>query len=196
MMTVWPVVVGYLLGSVPFAYIAARLGRGIDIRRAGSGNVGATNVLRAAGVWPAVATTVLDAGKGAAAAWLGFAGGGGPGLATASGVAAVVGHVFPVWLGFKGGKGVATTFGAFSVLAPLAAALAAAVFVTTVWASRYVSLGSLVGLVALAPAVWWTTGDGVVTAGSAAVAILVLIMHWGNLLRLRAGAERHLGDRA
>jgi len=196
MMTVWPVVVGYLLGSVPFAYIAARLGRGIDIRRAGSGNVGATNVLRAAGVWPAVATTVLDAGKGAAAAWLGLAGGGGSGLAAASGAAAVVGHVFPVWLGFKGGKGVATTFGAFAVLAPLATALAAALFVATVWASRYVSLGSILGLVALAPAVWWTTKDGVVTAGSAAVTILVLLMHRGNLLRLRAGAERHLGDRA
>jgi len=195
-MTVWPLVVGYVLGSVPFAYVAGRIGRGVDIRRAGSGNVGATNVLRTAGVWPAVATTVLDTGKGTAAAWLGFVAGGGPELAVASGAAAVLGHVFPIWLGLKGGKGVATAFGVFALLAPLATALAAGVFVATVWASRYVSLGSMLGLVALAPAVWWTTGNGVVTAGSAAVAVLVLLRHRGNVLRLRAGAERHLGDRA
>src|SRR3990172_5188703 len=139
----WALVVGgYLLGSVPFAFLLARRG-GVDVRLSGSGNVGATNVLRLTGTGLGLTTLALDVGKGSATVWLAGVAGAGPSTCVVAGVAAGVGHVFPVWLRFHGGKGVAVACGVFSMLAPAATAVAAAIFTVVVWSTRYVSLGSV-----------------------------------------------------
>jgi glycerol-3-phosphate acyltransferase PlsY len=145
------VVLAYLIGSVPFALILARSWGVADLRRIGSGNLGAANVLRASGVMAAATVLLLDIGKGAGSVALAqrFAGGG-PAPA-AAGVAAIVGHIYPVWLGFRGGKGVATACGVFAVLTPLALPPSLVVFVAGVWISRYVSVGSVLASVALPP---------------------------------------------
>lgn len=186
---------GYAVGSIPFAFLLGRLVRGIDIRRAGSGNVGAANVLRTTGVPLAVCVLLLDAAKGAAGVlWVSRLIGGDAAPALA-GLAAVVGHIYPVWLRFRGGKGVATAAGVFSVLAPLAIGPAVAVFVATVWMTRYVSLGSILATLALGPLAWTTgaTPEAVATAG--AVGMLIVFRHRANIGRLREGTERRIGQR-
>src|SRR5690242_15841111 len=119
-----PVLFGYLAGSVPFAFLLARRA-GIDVRVAGSGNVGAANVLRTAGTWRAIAVLSLDIAKGAAAVLVVNLAAGGVLIAALTGAAAVVGHIYPVWLRFRGGKGIAVAAGVFSVLSPIAATAAA-----------------------------------------------------------------------
>ncbi|HEX9630745.1 MAG TPA: glycerol-3-phosphate 1-O-acyltransferase PlsY [Pyrinomonadaceae bacterium] len=160
--------IAYLLGSIPFGYLIVRASKRADIRETGSGGTGATNVSRRAGKAAGVLTLVLDALKGAAAVVIAklalglpiFAASGGPSLAqaansivaienahwwvAAAAIAVIVGHIFPVWLGFRGGKGVATGVGVFLVLAPLAVVFAAVVFLVIVLLTRYVSLGSIV----------------------------------------------------
>ena len=148
-----PVLFGYLAGSVPFAFLLAR-NAGIDVRVAGSGNVGAANVLRTAGAGRGVLVMMLDVAKGAAAVLLAHAIAGGAALAALTGAAAIVGHIYPVWLRFHGGKGVAVAAGVFSVLSPVATAIAGVVFLVTVWLTRYVSLGSIAATVALPPIAW------------------------------------------
>jgi glycerol-3-phosphate acyltransferase PlsY len=186
--------VGYLVGSVPFAYLLARR-RGIDLRQVGSGNVGASNVLRTSGVLAAVVAMCLDAVKGAVAVVLvdRFATGAAPQVT--AGVAAVIGHVYPVWLRFRGGKGVATAAGVFAVIAPWELAIACVVFVLGVWLTRYISVGSLAGTITLAGVT--ATGDGpiVVPLGAAASAAVIIHRHRANLSRLRAGTERRVGQR-
>ena len=190
------VALGYAVGSIPFALLVGRLVSGVDLRRAGSGNPGAANALRTSGVAAAVCVLALDAAKGAAGVvWAGRLGGGESAQALA-GVAAVVGHIYPVWLRFRGGKGVATAAGAFGVLTPLAIGPAAAIFVATVWASRYISLGSVMAAVALAPLAWTTGAPAAAVAAAAAVGVLVVFRHRTNLGRLRAGSERRVGQRA
>ena len=186
---------GYLVGSIPFAWLVNRLATGLDLRRAGSGNVGAANVLRTGGVAAAVCVLLLDMAKGAASVlWAArlTAGESGPALA---GLAAVVGHIYPVWLRFRGGKGVATAAGVFSVLTPFALAPAALVFVLTVWATRYVSLGSIVATLALGPIAWATGASSAATATAAAVAALIVFRHRSNIGRLRNGSEWRIGQR-
>jgi len=184
----------YLLGSVPFAYLAVRLaGRG-DVRTIGSGNVGATNTLRAAGWKVALLVAVLDVGKGVAAVLLMGQVTGSPGWAAAAGVAAVVGHCFPVWLGFVGGKGVATAVGAFVVLAPAACAVVAAVwlFVLGVW--RYVSLASVSAAAAFPLALQLVAEPTQAELVAAAITSLVIIArHHGNIRRLTRREEPRLG---
>ena len=180
--------IGYLVGSLPIGYLMTQSTRGIDLRRVGSGNVGATNVYRTSGLGMAVGVMLADAGKGAAAVLLG---GGGPGAVTA-GVAAVIGHVYPVWLGFRGGKGVATASGAFSVLSPLPTAIAAAAFALTVYRSRFVSLGSIVATVVLPIAEWLRPGLREVDIGATIVAALILFRHRGNMVRLWSRTESAL----
>lgn len=198
MVSAMPVVavsLGYLVGSIPFALLVARLATGIDVRRAGSGNVGAANVLRTSGVAMAVCVLVLDMAKGAASVlWVArfTPGESGPALA---GLAAVVGHVYPVWLRFRGGKGVATAAGVFSVLTPLAIGPAAVVFVLTVWTTRYVSLGSVLATLALGPLAWSTGASSAATLTAAAVGALIVFRHRSNIGRLRDGSERRLGQR-
>ena len=186
---------GYLVGSIPFAWLVGRLATGVDVRRAGSGNVGAANVLRTGGVTVAVCVLLLDMAKGAASVlWATrlTAGESGPALA---GLAAVVGHIYPVWLQFRGGKGVATAAGVFSVLTPLAVAPAAVVFVLTVWATRYISLGSILASLALGPIAWTTGAPSTATAAAATVAALIVFRHRSNIDRLRDGSERRIGQR-
>ncbi len=186
---------GYLLGSIPFAFLLARRLRGIDLRRAGSGNVGATNVMRTAGTRTAIAVAALDVMKGAAAVVL--VDRAAPGLVApvAAGVAAILGHIYPVWLRFRGGKGVATTFGVFGVLAPLGAVLCVACFVGTVWVTRYVSLGSIVGILALGPFAYLTDAPMPVVVAALMATALVIDRHRPNLSRLQAGTESRLGQR-
>jgi glycerol-3-phosphate acyltransferase PlsY len=189
------VLLGYLTGSVPFAYLLARRA-GIDVRVAGSGNVGATNVLRTTGAWRGVIVMALDVAKGIAAVMLAYLMSGSAALASITGAAAVVGHIYPVWLRFHGGKGVAVAAGVFTVLSPAATAIAAGLFLVTVWLTRYVSLGSIAASLALPPAVWLTGEPRAVVVTSAATAALILFRHRGNWRRLRTGTERRVGARA
>jgi glycerol-3-phosphate acyltransferase PlsY len=198
MLHVAVVSLAYLLGSIPFGYLLVRLSGGGDVRRTGSGGTGATNVSRRAGKRVGVLTLLLDALKGAAAVLLARAllGAGDGWWVCAAGVAAVLGHVFPVWLRFRGGKGVATGLGVFLVLAPLATLCALAVFVVVVWLWRYVSLGSMAGAAALPLAVWALGALGIggrpsapVLAVAAAGAALIVLMHRANIGRLMRGEE-------
>lgn len=182
------ILIGYLVGSLPIGYLVTQGTRGVDLRRVGSGNVGAANVYRTSGLSVAIAVMVADAGKGAAAVLLAGSGA----ASVAAGVAAVAGHVYPVWLGFRGGKGVATASGAFSLLSPLPAAIAAAAFALTVYRSRFVSLGSIVAAIVLPIIEWLTPGLRAVDIGATIVAALILFRHRGNMARLWSRTERVL----
>ena len=187
---------GYVLGSLSFATILVRLTTGKDIRKEGSGNAGATNVLRSHGKGLGLAVALLDIGKGALAVWLVTLVTADSRYAAAAGVAAVLGHVFPVFYGFRGGKGVATAVGAFLVLAPLPTLVCVGVFVLIVAVTRYVSLGSVVSVALLPPlaGLLFHAGEPVVLAGSV-VAVIVTFKHIGNLKRLAAGTESKLGQK-
>jgi acyl phosphate:glycerol-3-phosphate acyltransferase len=186
----------YLIGSIPFALLLARRWGAEDLRRIGSGNLGAANVLRASGLTAGVLVAALDIAKGAASVVLAQRlGGGGPGPA-AAGVAAIVGHVYPVWLGFRGGKGVATACGVFTVLTPLAVPPALAIFLVSVWVTKYISVGSVLASVVLPPAAYVTGSPGPVVAAALAVSALIVFRHRSNLARLREGTERRFGARA
>ena len=188
------VALGYLFGSIPFAFLVTRA-RGIDIRKVGSGNVGAANVLRTAGVMPAVAVMLLDIAKGAMAVQVARLVTGDLAVVTAAGCAAIVGHIYPAWLGFRGGKGVAASAGVFGMLAPVATVIAAAVFVGTVVVTRFMSAGSIAGALALAVAVMVGNVPAPVVAGAMLAAILIVHRHRDNLSRLVAGTERRIGMR-
>jgi glycerol-3-phosphate acyltransferase PlsY len=185
---------GYLIGSVPFAQVLSRK-RGIDLRRVGSGSVGASNVLRTSGVRPAVLAVCLDAVKGALAVLVGQQLSSGPAVPVAAGVASVVGHVYPVWLRFRGGKGVATAAGVFAVVAPLAIGVACGVFVAAVWITRYISVGSIAGTLALVTMTALGHDPSVVTVGAVAAAAVIVFRHRANLSRLLSGTERRIGQR-
>ncbi len=194
----WPaallVVAGYLLGSVSFALWLVRWRTGSDIRDVGSGNAGATNVLRAHGKTLAAAVALLDVAKGTAAVLLVRVVTADPRYAAAAGFAAVLGHVFPLYSGFRGGKGVATAVGAFLALAPLATVSCLAVFIAIVAVSRYVSLGSVVSI-SLLPAAsnLLSHASRSIVLAAAATAVVVVFKHVGNLKRLARGEERKLG---
>ena len=192
----------YLLGSIPFGYLIVRATEGADIRQTGSGGTGATNVSRRAGKLAGVATLLLDAAKGAAAVliakhfldvptpddlywWVALAA-----------VAAMLGHMFPVWLRFRGGKGVATGVGVFLVLAPIAVGFAALVFLLIVWSTRYVSLGSIIAAATIPLFMWLQhllirpIGPLIPTMTAAAAgAILIIFAHRANIQRLVEGTE-------
>jgi acyl phosphate:glycerol-3-phosphate acyltransferase len=188
--------VAYLLGSISFAVLIVKWRTGRDIRGEGSGNAGASNVLRSHGKALGILVAALDVAKGAAAVALVRSVTADPRYAAAAGLAAVVGHVFPLYYGFRGGKGVATAIGAFLVLAPLACLVCVAVFVVVVATTRYVSLGSVVAMVLLPPVsgVVFHAQEAVVVA-AAAVAILIVLKHRTNLKRLAQGRERKLGSK-
>jgi glycerol-3-phosphate acyltransferase PlsY len=188
----WPILVGYLTGSVPFAFLLARRA-GVDVRVAGSGNVGAANVLRTTGAWRGAAVMALDVAKGALAVLLASLIQSGSPMPAAAAAAAVIGHVYPVWLRFHGGKGVAVAAGVFAVLTPLATGIAAALFVLIVWATRYVSLASIAATLALPPAAWLSGEPAAVVVAAAGTGALILFRHRGNIRRLREGTERRMG---
>jgi glycerol-3-phosphate acyltransferase PlsY len=187
-------VVAYLLGSIPTAYLLVRwLGRG-DVRTVGSGNVGATNTLRAAGWRAGVVVLLIDVVKGALAVGLMRQLSDVPAWAAAAGFAAVVGHCFPVWLSFSGGKGVATAVGAFAVLAPVALAIAAAVWLAVMVASRYVALASVTAALTLPFLVQLLVRPPRAVLSLAAATVAVVIWrHRRNLARLARGEEPKFG---
>src|SRR5271157_2304798 len=197
------VIVSYLLGSIPSGYVLVRIFRHQDIRQTGSGNIGATNVLRTGSKGLAAATFLMDMLKGCAAVWLGgligylLAPAAAPdnmrGLAA---LFAVLGHIFPVWLGFKGGKGVSTGFGVFLVAAPWAALAAIAVFFIVLALIRYVSLASILGAASFPFFAWWMGYGGRLpffTAVQITVALLLIARHHQNIRRLLNGTESKLG---
>ena len=193
----------YLLGSISWGYLIVRLRQGVDVRTVGSGNAGATNVLRASGLLPAIAVLALDIGKGAAAVAAARAlGSPGPVVGGAA-VAVVLGHIYPAYFGFRGGKGVATAAGAFLSLSPLPAALGLGVFVLVVAATRYVGLGSITSVGLLPPLVylcgrvgWTAEAPEWLLMSAAAVAVVIVYKHRGNIRRLRTGEELKLGQRS
>lgn len=189
------VLFGYLAGSVPFAFLLARRA-GIDVRVSGSGNVGAANVLRTTGAWRALAVMGLDVAKGAAAVLIVSLSTGAVWIVALAGAAAIVGHIYPVWLRFHGGKGVAVAAGVFSVLSPAATGIAAALFLIIVWLTRYVSLGSIAATLALSPVAWWAGAPRAVVLTAAGSGALILFRHRANFRRLRLGTERRMGSRA
>jgi glycerol-3-phosphate acyltransferase PlsY len=184
----------YLLGAIPFSFLIARAFGVRDVRRVGSGNVGATNVLRNAGKLAGALAFTLDALKGALAAVVtGLLFPGDALLPALAAVAAVVGHMYPVWLRFQGGKGVATGFGAFLPLAPWAALAAIVAFGSVAAATRFVSLGSVAGALTLPLVAAWLGEAGPVSAAAAFTAALVLFRHRSNLRRILGGTERRAG---
>jgi glycerol-3-phosphate acyltransferase PlsY len=190
------ILAAYGIGSMPFAWLLARRFGATDLRRVGSGNVGAANVFRASGATAGLLVALLDVAKGAASVVLADRLGAGPGTAAAAGLAAIVGHVYPVWLHFRGGKGVATACGVFAVLTPAALAPALAVFVTTVWLTKYVSLGSVLATLTLPPIAYAMGSSVPVIAAACGASALIVFRHRANVGRLRAGTERRLGARA
>ena len=206
------IVIAYLLGSIPFGYLIVRAAQGADVRETGSGGTGATNVSRRAGKAAGVLTLVLDALKGAAAVAiakvvLGLPVLGESALAVsavenaywwvaAAAIAVILGHIFPVWLRFRGGKGVATGVGVFLMLTPLAVAFAGVIFVLVVWRTRYVSLGSILAVVAiplfvLLRNVFIQPVKPFMPIMSAAMAgaVLIVFAHRENIGRLKNGTE-------
>lgn len=184
---------GYLLGAVPFGLVLTRLAGLGDIRKIGSGNIGATNVLRTGRKGLALATLILDSGKGAAAALLAWALlGWQAGLV--AGFAAVLGHNFPVWLRFQGGKGVATTLGVLLATAWPVGLAACATWLAVAAIGRYSSLAALVSLGA-SPFYAWGLAGPQHAAMAAALAVLAIIRHRDNIRRLIAGTESRIGER-
>lgn len=180
----------YLLGSVPFGLLIGRLAAGRDVRKTGSGNIGATNVARTAGKAWGILTLLADGLKGAAPVWLALAlWPGRPELAHWVGLAVMTGHCFSLYLGFKGGKGVATALGVFLILAPKAVGLGVAVFVLAVALTKRVSVGSLTAVVAVFGGIWYLGARGSALAASGLMILLIFIRHWANILRLAKGEE-------
>ncbi|HLG23203.1 MAG TPA: glycerol-3-phosphate 1-O-acyltransferase PlsY [Candidatus Manganitrophaceae bacterium] len=183
------VLAAYLIGSIPFGLLVAKALRGVDPRRRGSGNIGATNVLRVAGKREALLTLLADFLKGAFpvgfARWLN----GGEGLLLTLGLAAILGHIFPLFLSFKGGKGVATSFGVFMALSPLIALAAALVWGAGVYFGKYSSVGALAAFIALPFLALLIRPERRFALFSFGISALVCVRHRENIVRLIHGAE-------
>jgi len=185
---------GYLLGAIPFGLFFAWISGAGDVRKIGSGNIGATNVLRTGKKWAAAATLLCDGAKGAAAVLLArhFLP---PGAEIVATVGVVLGHIFPVWLRFKGGKGVATFLGGCIALHWMAGLAVATTWLLMAIGFRFSSLSALIA-VALAPFFFWLTGYGAYAPVTALLALLVIVMHHANIRRLLNGTEPRIGSKA
>ena len=188
------VIAAYLVGGVPFGFLLVKWRTGRDVRELGSGNIGATNVLRTTSRALGVLTLLLDIGKGFFAVWLaGKLSEGSPGWMAAAGLAVVAGHAYPVFLHFRGGKAVATCLGAFLYLAPAAVGAILLVFVIVVARTRYISLGSITAAALLPLAAWLTAHPPApVLAAAIAAGVFIIWRHKENIVRLRAGTENVL----
>lgn len=195
-MAIVSVVLGYLIGSVPFALLVARRWGAPDLRTVGSGNLGATNVLRASGMTAGVLVALLDVAKGAAGVLLAARLDGPSATPAVAGLAAIVGHIYPIWLRFRGGKGVATACGVFAALAPLAIPLALGVFFAAAWLTRYISVGSVLASAALPPIAYAMGSDPPIVVVALAAAMLIVFRHRSNIARVWTGTERRIGARA
>ncbi|MGO4682693.1 glycerol-3-phosphate 1-O-acyltransferase PlsY [Hyphomicrobium sp. 2TAF46] len=186
-------VIGYLLGSIPFGLLLTRAAGLGDIRQIGSGNIGATNVLRTGNKGLAAATLLLDAAKGAVAVWIArYYLGETP--AMLAGLAAFIGHIFPVWLGFKGGKGVATYLGVLAALAWQCALVFAGLWLAVAAVTRISSLAAIIATIA-SPVAAWVLGDADLAAVVALMSLIILIKHRANIERLMAGEEPRIGSK-
>ena len=192
-------IAAYLLGSIPFGLLFARLFSGPDVRATGSGNIGAANVARVVGKSAGILTLIFDAGKGSAAVWLAarYSEENAAWMMIA-GIAALAGHCFPVWLKFRGGKGVATAAGVFLMLSPLATLGAVLLFLAIVGSWRYVSLGSISAAAAMPLLIYflWAPGHAPplpVSFGTLLAAVLIVWNHRANIQRLVAGEEPRFG---
>lgn len=188
--------VAYLLGSIPFGYLLVRLFLHKDIRATGSGNIGATNVVRSGAKGLGIATLLLDMAKAYVAVMIAqHLAPGNYDLAVVAAVAAILGHVFPIWLGFRGGKGVASALGVFLALTPISAACTFAIFLVIVLITRYVSLASIVGSAAfpLFGFHFVPFRTPIVIAGFLFIPLLIIVKHHQNIRRLLAGTESRFG---
>ncbi|KQY19190.1 glycerol-3-phosphate acyltransferase [Rhizobium sp. Root483D2] len=191
-LTAGAVIFGYLLGSIPFGLILTRMAGLGDVRKIGSGNIGATNVLRTGNKKLAAATLLLDALKGTAAAAIASRWGIEAGIA--AGFAAFIGHLYPVWLGFKGGKGIATYIGVLLGLAPVMVLLFAAIWLAMAKITRYSSLSALVATL-IVPVVLLATGYGKIGLLFVVMSVITWIKHRANIQRLLAGTESRIGQK-
>jgi glycerol-3-phosphate acyltransferase PlsY len=191
MMPLLAVALAYLIGAIPFGYLLVKWRTGADIRASGSGNIGATNVLRTSGAAAGAATLLLDIAKGWAAVWLAARLTSGNILwMSAAALAVMSGHAYPVFLKFRGGKAVASFVGAFLYVAPLPLAATLAVFAGTVAATRHISMGSIVGAATFPLAVWLIArGPLPLLAAAIAAGVFIIYRHAENIRRLRAGNE-------
>jgi acyl phosphate:glycerol-3-phosphate acyltransferase len=185
------IVIAYLIGSVPFGYLLVKLTTGKDVRAEGSGNIGATNVLRSTGRLAGVATLVLDIAKGYAAVWLtGYLTHDSPEWTSAAALAVMAGHAFPIFLGFQGGKAVASFIGAFLYLTPLPLLAVLLVFVITVVVTRHISAGSILAAATFPLGVWIILHPpAAVMLASLIAGGFIVYRHKANLQRLHAGTE-------
>ena len=186
--------VSYLVGAIPFGYVITRLAKGSDIRESGSGNIGATNVLRTQGKGWGILTLVLDMLKAMAAVYLCRSLSDEPWMGALGGAFAIVGHCYPVYIGFRGGKGVASGLGAFLLIAPWAALAAVGVFLLVVLASRRVSLGSIAAAIAFSASMvvihhHWKMYSPAEVAIGAAISLLLIARHRSNIYNLVRGVE-------
>ncbi len=200
-------ILAYLLGSIPFGHIIVKLRTGKDVRESGSGATGATNVLRTAGKALGILTFALDIVKGVAAVllvrWLTNVGMSDTTWVVAgAAILAIIGHIFPVWLGFKAGKGVATGLGVFLAISPISALCAFAIFIGIVAKTRYISLGSIIGTVIMIPLillwngwVWPSLYLPQMLVAIAVIAAVIVFKHSDNLKRLMAGTENKFGQK-
>ncbi|PYO96443.1 MAG: acyl-phosphate glycerol 3-phosphate acyltransferase [Gemmatimonadetes bacterium] len=197
MNAVLAILAAYLLGATPTSYIAGKLGRGIDLREHGSKNLGATNVYRVLGWRYAIPVALIDAAKGAIPVVILGAWANGPAwFSVALGLAAVMGHIFSPYVGFKGGKGVATAAGMFLALAPLAVVISLPIWMAALWLSGYVSVASLAVAVLFPAWVWLTTRDQPYAVWAAvALAVIIVYSHRHNIQRLRNGTENRFRTR-
>jgi len=184
--------IAYLLGAIPFGYLLVKFSKGADVRDAGSGNIGATNVLRTAGRAEAVATLILDIGKGFLSVWIAARlTADSPLWTSLAALAVMAGHAFPVFLKFKGGKAVASFIGAFLYLTPLPLAAVLVLFVLTVARTRHISAGSILAAGAFPFAVWMILHPPVeITVAALIAGAFIVYRHSGNIERLRKGTER------
>ncbi|MDQ0193005.1 glycerol-3-phosphate 1-O-acyltransferase PlsY [Paenibacillus wynnii] len=191
------IVVSYLLGSVSFSVLLAKLLKGIDIRQYGSGNAGATNTLRVLGKGPAIAVLLLDVLKGIAAVWLGtWIGGWGTWVAVICGIAAIIGHNWPIYFNFRGGKGIATTIGVLVTLCFWPALIAGIIAIASIFITRYVSLGSLI-FVVLAPVILLMTDfTQPVLWTCITIALFAFWRHRTNIVKIFEGRENKIGSKA
>lgn len=187
--------IGYLIGSLPTGLVVIRLLKGMDIRRQGSGNIGAINVYRVAGLPTALLVLAVDMAKGAVPVLLARALGQPPAVAVLAGAAAIAGHNWSLFLRFTGGKGIATSFGVLLALSPVAAAAAAAVWVAVVGLTRYASLGSLLGIASVPVVMWWRWEPNEHLAFGVLALAFAVYKHRANITRLLRGSELKITDR-
>jgi glycerol-3-phosphate acyltransferase PlsY len=193
--SLWLVPLGYVSGSIPFGLLIAKASKGVDVRGIGSGNIGATNVLRAAGKGAAALTLALDMLKGWAPVALGRLVGASDALVAGVALAAFLGHLYPVFLRFRGGKGLATFLGVLLALLPKVAFLVAGVWLLVAAVFRYSSLAALVAAAASPLLVWLLDGRRGFVALAVVLSGFILIRHRENMRRLLAGEERRIGQR-